>query len=93
MPSGHVGNLDHRGSNMGSVEMSEKLGSDLAWQVMHWPGSKETPLCFSSVLCWSSGVHYPSCYSASLSFLCSHGKGVFIDAQPSHDLHCVIPLV
>lgn len=43
MPSGHIGNLDHRGSNMGSVEMSEKQGSDLAWQVMHWPGSKETP--------------------------------------------------
>lgn len=51
---------------MGSVEMSEKQGNDLAWQVMHWPGSKETPLCFSSVQCWNSGVHYPLCYSRFL---------------------------
>lgn len=66
MPSGHVGNLDCRGSNMGNVEMSVKQGSDLAWQVIHWTGSKETPLCFSSVLCWHSGVHYPLYYSPSL---------------------------
>lgn len=40
MSSGHVGNLDCRGSNMGSVEMSEKEASGLAWQVTHWTGSK-----------------------------------------------------
>lgn len=72
MPSGYVGNLDHRGSNMGSVEMSEKQGSDLAWQVMHWPGRKETLLCFSSVPCWNSGVHYPLYYSPSLLVLSVH---------------------
>lgn len=72
---------------------------NLAWQMIHWSGSKDTTLCFSAVQ-WESWVHYllqSFTLSPLVSRVCSHCKRASVHWStnepwpPLH--HHIIPLI